>query len=225
MRSEPITRGATSVRPARRSTRFHAIKNVTTGEGGMFVTNNEEDAALMRRWKFHGIGMDAFDRQNRGRSPQAEVIEPGFKYNLTDICAAIGVSQLSRLVNINTRRRELAMLYRKELANVPEIRPLADPDYDFKHAWHLFVVRVDTPKIDRNSFMTELKARNIGTGLHFRCAHLQKYYREVMGFRPGMLPATEYNSDRICSLPLFPDMTFDDVIDVVEAIKAVLAGK
>lgn len=130
----------------------------------MFVTNNEEDAALMRRWKFHGIGMDAFDRQNRGRSPQAEVIEPGFKYNLTDICAAIGVSQLSRLVNINTRRRELAMLYRRELANVPEIRPLADPDYDFKHAWHLFVVRVDTPKIDRNSFMTELKARNIGTG-------------------------------------------------------------
>ena len=204
---------------------FHAIKNVTTGEGGMFVTNNEEDAALMRRWKFHGICMDAFDRQNRGRSPQAEVIEPGFKYNLTDICAAIGVSQLSRLVNINTRRRELAMLYRRELANVPEIRPLADPDYDFKHAWHLFVVRVDTPKIDRNSFMTELKARNIGTGLHFRCAHLQKYYREVMGFRPGMLPATEYNSDRICSLPLFPDMTFDDVIDVVEAIKAVLAGK
>ncbi|MPN16371.1 UDP-4-amino-4-deoxy-L-arabinose--oxoglutarate aminotransferase [bioreactor metagenome] len=118
------------------------------------------------------------------------------------------------------------MLYRNELANVPEIRPLADPQgYDFKHAWHLFVVRVDTPKIGRDAFMTELKARNIGTGLHFRCAHLQKYYREEMGFRPGMLPATEYNSDRICSLPLFPDMTLDDVIDVVDAIKSVLAEK
>ncbi|MDR0932534.1 MAG: UDP-4-amino-4-deoxy-L-arabinose aminotransferase [Victivallales bacterium] len=204
---------------------FHAIKNITTGEGGMFVTNDEKEAELMRRWKFHGIGMDAFDRQNRGRSPQAEVIEPGFKYNLTDICAALGVSQLSRLVNINTRRRELAMLYRKELANISEIRPLTDPDYEFKHAWHLFVVRVDTPKIDRNGFMNELKLRNIGTGLHFRCAHLQKYYRETMNFRAGMLPNTEYNSDHICSLPLFPDMTFDDVIDVVEAIKAILAGK
>ncbi len=202
---------------------FHAIKNITTGEGGMFVTNSEKDAEAMRRWKFHGIGMDAFDRQNRGRSPQAEVLEPGFKYNLTDICAAIGVSQLERLVNINTARRELAMLYRQELANIPEIRPLADPDYDFRHAWHLFVVRVDTPKISRNDFMSALKGENIGTGLHFRCAHLQKYYREVMGFKPGMLPNTEYNSDRICSLPLFPGMTPEDVLDVIAAIKTVLA--
>jgi len=205
---------------------FHAIKNITTGEGGMFVTDDEKLASSMRSWKFHGLGVDAFDRQNRGRSPQAEVIEPGFKYNLTDICAAIGVSQLTRLVNINTRRRELAMLYRRELAEIPEIRPLADPvGYEFRHAWHLFVVRVDTPKIGRDAFMAELKTRNIGTGLHFRCAHLQKYYRDAMGFRAGMLPATEYNSDRICSLPLFPDMTFDDVIDVVEAIKSVLARK
>ncbi len=202
---------------------FHAIKNVTTGEGGMFVTNSAEDAAAMRRWKFHGISMDAFDRQNRGRSPQAEVIEPGFKYNLTDICAALGVSQLNRLVNINTARRELAMLYREELAEIPEIRPLADPDYDFRHAWHLFVVRVDSPKLTRDEFMTALKGENIGTGLHFRCAHLQHYYREVMGFRAGMLPNTEYNSDHICSLPLFPGMTPDDVHDVVAAIKRVLA--
>ena len=202
---------------------FHAIKNVTTGEGGMFVTNSAEEAAAMRRWKFHGISMDAFDRQNRGRSPQAEVIDPGFKYNLTDICAALGVSQLNRLVNINTARRELAMLYRKELANIPEIRPLADPDYDFRHAWHLFVVRVDSPKLTRDEFMTALKAENIGTGLHFRCVHLQHYYREVMGFRAGMLPNTEYNSDHICSLPLFPGMTPEDVHDVVAAIKTVLA--
>ena len=202
---------------------FHAIKNGTTGEGGMFVTNSAEDAAAMRRWKFHGISMDAFDRQNRGRSPQAEVIEPGFKYNLTDICAALGVSQLNRLVNINTARRELAMLYREELAEIPEIRPLADPDYDFRHAWHLFVVRVDSPKLTRDEFMTALKGENIGTGLHFRCVHLQHYYREVMGFRAGMLPNTEYNSDHICSLPLFPGMTPDDVHDVVAAIKRVLA--
>ncbi|MBQ4314366.1 MAG: UDP-4-amino-4-deoxy-L-arabinose aminotransferase [Lentisphaeria bacterium] len=203
---------------------FHAIKNITCGEGGMFVTNDSELEKLMRRWKFHGISMDAFDRENRGRSPQAEVVEPGFKYNLTDICAALGLNQLKRLDAINARRTELAMLYREAFKNIPEIRPLGDPSgYDFKSAWHLFVVRVDTPKIDRDTFMAELKKLNIGTGLHFRCAHLQKFYREKYGYVPGVLPNTEYNSDRICSLPLFPDMTPDDVNDVIGAIKNVLA--
>ncbi len=202
---------------------FHAIKNITTGEGGMLTTPDPQLAAAIRRWKFHGIVVDAFDRENRGRSPQAEVAEPGFKYNLTDMQAALGVSQMERLANINLKRRELAMRYRERLADIPEIRPLADPTgYDFRHAWHLFVVRIDSPKLDRDQFMAALKAENIGTGLHFRCAHLQKYYRDVMGFRPGMLPATEYNSDHICSLPLFPDMTIEDVDDVIAAIRKVL---
>lgn len=203
---------------------FHAIKNITCGEGGMFVTNDAELEKLMRRWKFHGISMDAFDRENRGRSPQAEVVEPGFKYNLTDICASLGLNQLKRLDEINSKRTQLALKYRELLADIPEIRPLGDPSgYDFTSAWHLFVVRVDTPKIDRDTFMAELKKLNIGTGLHFRCAHLQKYYREKYGYQPGVLPNTEYNSDSICSLPLFPDMTEDDVADVVEAIRTVLA--
>ncbi len=203
---------------------FHAIKNVTCGEGGMLTTDDDDLADAVRRWKFHGIGADAFDRENRGRSPQAEVIEPGFKYNLTDIQAALGSSQLDRLVNINRRRRELAMRYRERLAGVDEIRPLADPSgYGFEHAWHLFVVRVDSPKITRDEFMAALKSENIGSGLHFRCVHLQRYYRERMGFRAGALPATEYNSERICSLPLFPDMTPEDVDDVADAIKRILA--
>jgi len=205
---------------------FHAIKNITCGEGGMFVSSDPKLADQIRRWKFHGIGVDAFDRQNRGRSPQAEVQNPGFKYNMTDMQAALGLSQFKRLDKINARRRELAMLYREKLSSVPEIAPLSDPQgYDFTHAWHLFVVRVATPKITRDEFMAELKKQNIGTGLHFRCAHLQRYYREVMGFKPGMLPATEYNSDRICSLPLFYDMTDDDLNDVVDAVKTVLAHR
>ncbi len=202
---------------------FHAIKNVTTGEGGMLVTDDEDLANAVRRWKFHGLGVDAFDRMNKGRSPQAEVIEPGYKYNLTDICATIGVSQLKRLDNINARRTALAERYLELLKDVPEIRPLGFPDYDFKHAWHLFVVRVDSDALDRNSFMEELKKRNIGSGLHFRCAHLQKFYREKMGYKPGVLPNTEYNSDHICSLPLFPDMELTDVDEVVNTIKEVLA--
>ena len=96
-----------------------------------------------------------------------------------------------------------------------------------KHAWHLFIVRVDTAKArcTRDEFMAALKQRNIGTGLHFRTVHLQRYYRETMGFRPGLLPNTEWNSDRICSLPLFPDMTPADVRDVVDAIKDVLRSR
>ena len=203
---------------------FHAIKNVTCGEGGMFVTSDEAIAAAIRRWKFHGIVMDAFDRQNRGRSPQAEVVEPGYKYNLTDMSAALGLSQLRRIDAINARRTELAMQYRAAFADMPEIRPLGDPSgYDFKSAWHLFVVRVDTPKYTRDEFMAELKALNIGSGLHFRCVHLQKYYRETYGYQPGFLPDTEYNSDHILSLPLFPDMTDGDVGDVVAAIRELLA--
>ncbi len=202
---------------------FHAIKNVTCGEGGMFVTPDEALATSIRRWKFHGIAMDAFDRQNRGRSPQAEVISPGFKYNLTDMQAALGLNQMRRWREINAKRTQLAMLYRELFADVPEIAPLGDPAYDFTHAWHLFIVRVNSKKIDRNTFMAELKARNIGTGLHFRCAHLQKFYREKYNYLPGTLPDTEYNSDHITSLPLFPDMTEDDVRDVVSAVREVLA--
>ena len=204
---------------------FHAIKNITCAEGGMFVTDDEKLAAEIRRWKFHGIGMDAFDRQNRGRSPQAEVITPGFKYNLTDISAALGLSQFQRIAAINAKRRELAMLYREKFAGVDEIRLLADPDYGFTHAWHLLVARVVSPKITRDAFMAGLKERNIGSGLHFRAVHTQKFYREKYHIAPGtLLPETDFNSERILSLPLFPDMTPEDVDDVVAAAKEVLAA-
>ena len=102
--------------------------------------------------------------------------------------------------------------------------PLLEPSYPIRHAWHLFIVRLDTDRarMTRDEFMEELKRRNIGTGLHFRAAHLQKYYREQMGFRRGMLPQTEWNSDRICSLPLFPSMRPEDVDEVIATIKEVL---
>ena len=204
---------------------FHAIKNITCGEGGMMTTNDDELLAKIKMYKFHGLGVDAFDRQNKGRSPQAEVFEPGYKCNLTDICAALGLSQLERIEKINSKRTELAMLYRDLLADVDGVEPLHDPTgYDFKHAWHLFILRVTSDKINRNDFMAKLKELNIGTGLHFRAIHLQKYYREEMGFKEGDLPNTEWNGDRICSLPLFPTMTADDVKDVVTAIKSVLAN-
>ena len=204
---------------------FHPIKNMTTGEGGMFCSDDQSLLDRIRRLKFHGLGVDAYDRHTQGRSPQAQVLEPGFKYNMTDISAALGLSQLARVDELNSKRAALALRYRERLQEVDEILPLSEPKYPMKHAWHLFIVRLDTDKagLDRDNFMDELKQRNIGTGLHFRAVHLQKYYKETMGMRRGMLPNTEWNSDRICSLPLFPNMTFDDVDDVVDTIKGILS--
>lgn len=202
---------------------LHPIKNITTGEGGMLVTDDEELGKRARSLKFHGLGVDAYDRLTHGRSPQAQVVEPGYKYNLPDMQAVLALGQLARIEEINARRTALALHYRELLSGIDELQPLADPEYDFKHAWHLFVVRVVKGKLNRDEFMAALKEKNIGTGLHFRCTHLQKYYREQMGCKPGMLPNTEWNSDRICSIPLFPSMTEEDQDDVIAAIKEVLA--
>ena len=204
---------------------FHPIKNITTGEGGMFCSNDKELLEHIRRLKFHGLGVDAFDRHTQGRSPQAQVLEPGYKYNMMDISAVLGLSQLARVDNFNNKRTELAMRYRERLLDIDEILPLSDPPYDMKHAWHLFIIRLDIDRagITRDAFMHELKQRNIGTGIHFLAAHLQKYYIESMGTHRGMLPNTEWNSDRICSLPLFPEMNMNGVDDVVDAIKDVLS--
>ncbi len=200
---------------------FHPIKNITSGEGGMVCSDDPELLARVRSLKFHGLGVDAYDRSSQGRSPQAQVFEPGYKYNLPDILAVLGVKQLERVETFNKRRTDLAARYHELLQDIGEITPLAIPEYPHVHSWHLFIVRVQNEKnkSGRDQFMEGLKQRNIGTGLHFRAIHLQKYYQEQMGFRAGMLPDTEWNSERICSLPLFPDMTENDVSDVVEAIK------
>ncbi|MDD2467755.1 MAG: aminotransferase class I/II-fold pyridoxal phosphate-dependent enzyme [Desulfobulbus sp.] len=204
---------------------FHPIKNLTCGEGGMFCSEDAELLEHIRRLKFHGLGVDAFDRTMQGRSPQAEVLEPGFKYNLTDMAAALGLGQLERLDRFIEKRTLLAARYLELLAEVPEILPLGLPAYPMRHAWHLFIVRVNSKKagMDRDSFMAALKERNIGTGIHFKAAHLQRYYRETMPQAKGALVNTEWNSERLCSLPLFPEMTLADVDEVVLAIKEVLA--
>ncbi|NBM58695.1 UDP-4-amino-4-deoxy-L-arabinose aminotransferase [Proteus sp. G2667] len=201
---------------------FHAIKNVTCAEGGLVVTDNDELANRVRCLKFHGLGVDAFDRQIQGRKPQAEVVEPGYKYNLSDIHAAIAVVQLRRLDEMNAKRAELVALYREKLKDSP-LKMLSVPEYPHLHANHLFMVRVDknTCGIDRDAFMEKLKQKDIGTGLHFRAAHTQKYYRERY---PSLsLPQSEWNSATLCSLPLFPDMNNEDVIRVVDAINEILS--
>ena len=204
---------------------FHPIKNITTGEGGMFATDDATLADRVRSLKFHGLGVDAYDRQTMGRAPQAQVVEPGFKFNMPDMQAVLGVTQLTRVDRMNAERGHLASLYRERLADVPELIPLAHPAYDYKDAYHLFVVRLDVDKagITRDDFMAELKRHNIGTGLHFRCVHGQKYYRGACPVPAGSLPNTEWNSERIFSLPLFPGLSEADVEDVVNTCKEILA--
>lgn len=200
---------------------FHAIKNMTCAEGGMFVTDDEALANRVRTLKFHGLGVDAYDRLTHGRKPQAQVIEPGFKYNLTDINAAIALVQLERLAAINARRAEIAATYLQRFAHLP-VQPLALPDYPQQHAWHLFILRVDEKRcgIDRDGFMQALQQRNIGSGIHFVGIHLHTYYRQR--FPNVSLPNTEWNSARLCSIPLFPDMTTADLDRVVGAIETIV---
>lgn len=200
---------------------FHAIKNVTCAEGGLVVTDDDELAQRVRTLKFHGLGVDAFDRQMQGRKPQAEVVEPGLKYNLSDIHAAIAVVQLSRVEEMNQRRAQLVARYREALKDSP-LQMLSVPEYPHLHANHLFMVRVDKTVcgIDRDTFMEKLKAYDIGTGLHFRAAHTQKYYREK--YPELSLAESEWNTVTLCSLPLFPDMSDADVDRVVKAINEIL---
>ncbi|PMY36595.1 UDP-4-amino-4-deoxy-L-arabinose aminotransferase [Pseudomonas sp. GW456-L14] len=200
---------------------FHAIKNMTCAEGAMFVSDDEALANRVRMLKFHGLGVDAYDRLTHGRKPQAEVIEPGFKYNLADINAAIALVQLQRLDAINRQREVLAKAYLEQLRDLP-VQPLHLPQYPQQHAWHLFILRIDAERcgIDRDGFMKALQEQNIGSGIHFVATHLHSYYRQR--FPDVHLPNTEWNSARLCSIPLFPDMTLDDVERVVGAIKTCL---
>ncbi len=203
---------------------FHAIKNVTCAEGGLVVTDDAALAAKVRMLKFHGLGVDAFDRVTLGRKPQAEVITPGYKYNLADINAAIALVQLRRLPQLNARRAELVAGYRQALRD-SSLLPLGVPTYPHRHANHLFMVRVDRERcgLDRDAFMAALQARGIGTGLHFRAVHTQKYYREK--YPDLVLPDTEWNSARLCTLPLFPDLTDADLARVIATIDEVLSAR
>jgi UDP-4-amino-4-deoxy-L-arabinose-oxoglutarate aminotransferase len=216
-KKEPVGRRGTAVFS------FHPIKNITTGEGGMVCSDDEGLLERVRRLRFHGLGVDAYDREMQNRAPQAEVLEPGFKYNMTDVAAALGVRQLARLDDFNAKRLALSERYHAGLADLPEVRPLTSPPYPMTHAWHLFIVRLDDgARVERDALMAALKERGIGTGLHFRAVHLHKYYRETFSTYLGRLPNSEWNSDRMCSLPLFPDMRLSDVDRVVDAIRDIV---
>jgi UDP-4-amino-4-deoxy-L-arabinose-oxoglutarate aminotransferase len=202
---------------------FHPIKNITTGEGGMITTDSEELAEKLRLLRFHGVNRDAWSRYGKVDSPRYETVTPGWKYNLTDLQAALGIHQLAKLDSFIERRTRLADLYHAQLAGIGGVVPLGHAPGTTRHAWHLFVVTIDREAFgcDRDRFMQLMAQEGVGTGLHFTAVHLHDYYRSRYGYRSGDLPNTEWASDRVVSLPLFPGMADSDVGRVCEAIGAV----
>jgi dTDP-4-amino-4,6-dideoxygalactose transaminase len=204
---------------------FHPNKNITTGEGGMVCTSDETLAEEISLLKFHGMSREAWKRFAASGTPNYDILLPGFKYNMMDIQAAIGIHQLPKLDGFIDRRRDIAEFYNRELADVTELALPTYAPYEQRHAWHLYtpLVRIEKLAIDRDAFMAELKKENIGTGLHYKAIHHHEYYRNTLNIGPGELPNADYASDRILSLPLFPLMTMDDARDVVEGVKNVIA--
>jgi len=202
---------------------FYAIKNITTGEGGCLVTDDAEFLARAQVLSLHGISKDAWKRYSSAGSWYYEVTAPGFKYNLTDLAAAIGLAQLDRWPDFDARRSALAARYDAAFEGLAELsRPFASPDVH--HAWHLYTVRLNLAKltVDRARFLELLKAENIGTTVNFIPVHKHPYYRDALGFRPEDFPVAERVYPAIFTLPLYPRMTDADLDDVVTAVKKVV---
>lgn len=202
---------------------FYATKTMTTGEGGMITTENDAWADRMRIMSLHGISRDAWKRYAAGGSWQYEILAPGFKYNLTDIAAAIGIHQLRRCLEMWEKRRAYAALYADLLQGLAGVE-LPGEFPGTQHAWHLYVLRLVPEKlrISHAAFIERLRERQIGASVHFIPLHVHPYYRDLYGYRPEDLPNAVYLYERSVSLPLFSRMTEADVRYVAAAVREVI---
>jgi perosamine synthetase len=198
---------------------FYATKTITTGEGGMICTENDRWAERCRIMSLHGISKDAWKRYTAEGSWYYEIVAAGYKYNMTDVAAAMGLAQLRRARTMFDRRKAIARLYHEAFAACGELQiPHGSPDGS--HAWHLYMLRLrlDRLTIDRAQFVEELKKRNIGASVHFIPLHIHPYYRDTFGYRPGDLPVAHEEYLREISLPIFSKMSDADVRSVIEAV-------
>lgn len=204
---------------------FHPTKNITTGEGGMITTDDEELAEKIMVLRQNGMSKGAWNRYAARGAANYDIPFPGLKYTMMDIQAAIGNSQLKELPAFNRRRAEVAARYMRELADVPGLILPQPAPWPHEHSWHIFTPFVDIDRLgfSRDEFMARMKGFNIGTALHYQALHLFTCYHEITGLGRGDLPEAEYVSDRIVSLPLFPAMTDEDVTDTISAIRGVCA--
>jgi len=201
---------------------FYATKTLTTGEGGMITTDNDDYAARMRVMRLHGITSDAWKRYGKNGSWFYEVLEAGFKYNLTDLQAALGLVQLAKCDALNDARQRIAKRY--SLA-FEEIQPLEPPTikHERETSWHLYILRLrlEQLRIDRKGFIQELKDRGIGTSVHFIPLHLHPYYQRAYGYRGGDFPVAEAEFERCISLPIYPIMSDANVERVIDNVREI----
>ena len=202
---------------------FYANKTITTGEGGMLVTRDAELAKRAKVMRLHGMSRDAFDRYTSTVPSWAyEIVAPGYKYNLTDIAAALGIHQLKRLDAFHRQRELLAAAYDEALADLPIVLPPRSLTGDL-HAWHLYVVRLgDGAKLERNVFIERLYAAGIGCSVHYIPLHLHPYWRDRYHLKPQQFPHSQHAFERMLSLPLYTRMTLADVQRVASAVRAAL---
>jgi dTDP-4-amino-4,6-dideoxygalactose transaminase len=201
---------------------FYATKTITTGEGGMATTENPEWSERMRVMSLHGISRDAWKRYTAEGSWYYEILYPGYKYNLTDVAAALGIQQLKKCEHFWNLRQRCVQWYNEGFKDVPEITaPYVAADV--QHAWHLYVIQLNLEqlRISRNEFIDQLRAANIGTSVHFIPLHLHPYYRDTFGYRPQDCPSASAVFERIISLPLYPKMTEAEVQRVIEAVRTI----
>lgn len=202
---------------------FYATKNITTGDGGMISTNNEEYAVKAGIFSFHGLSSDAWQRYAPQSKGVYETVELGYKYNMTDIQASIGIHQLKKVDRFIDIRQKYAHIYDEELSGIPCISITKMKQY-VKHSRHIYpiVLDIDKLKISRNDFIEAMKKENIGCSVHFMAIHKHKYYREEIKIDSSDLSTASYVSDRVLSLPLYPKMTEKDVYDVIKAVNKLI---
>ena len=198
---------------------FYATKNVTTGEGGMVIARNSEDLARIRVLSLHGLSRDAWKRYADEGYKHYQVVECGFKYNMMDLQAAIGIHQLARVEKNWLRRQEIWQRYQAAFADLPVIRP-ADPAADTRHGYHLYTLCLDPAKtpISRDGFLGEMTARRIGVGVHYLSIAEHPYYQQHFGWQPEDTPHAQRVGRQTVSLPLSPGLTDEDVADVISAV-------
>ncbi len=202
---------------------FYVTKNIVTGEGGMAITNNQEYADKIKIMGLHGMSKDAWKRFSDEGYKHYQVVYPGFKYNMMDIQAALGIHQLPRVDSYWLRRQEIWDIYNEAFKDLPVFTP-APVAPDTKHAYHLYTLLLDIDRlsITRDQFLDELTKRKIGVGVHYIALHLHPYYQQTLGHKRGDFPNAEWISDRTVSLPLSAKLTNADVDDVIEAVQSIL---
>lgn len=203
---------------------FYANKTITTGEGGMLVTRDAALASRARTMRLHGINRDAFGRfTSKTPSWYYEVVAPGFKYNLTDIAAAIGIHQLRKVDAFQARREEIARSYDRAFRGLPLVLPKHPPSGD-KHAWHLYVIRLqDDVRVARDRFIERLFDMGVGCSVHYIPLHLHPYWRDEYGLTPTMFPVSQHAYERMISLPIYTRMTAAEVAHVTDAVARALS--